>query len=78
VIDEAVLRSMHLMLLDHDLSKAPGRYRPKEIIVRDDKRSVNVYAGPNGDLVPELMRSLSKSLSTPTADSRSCAERWPT
>ncbi|MCL2542795.1 MAG: Fic family protein [Nocardioidaceae bacterium] len=68
VIDEAVLRSMHFMLLDHDLSKAPGRYRTKEIFVRDDKRGVNVYAGPDGDLVPELMRSLSESLSTPTAD----------
>jgi Fic family protein len=68
VIDEAVLRSMHFMLLDHDLSKTPGRYRTKEIFVRDDKRGVNVYAGPDGDLVPELMRSLSESLSTPTAD----------
>lgn len=68
VIDEAVLRSMHFMLLDHDLSKTPGRYRTKEIFVRDDKRGVNVYAGPDPDLVPELMRSLSESLSTPTAD----------
>lgn len=68
VIDEAVLRSMHFMLLDHDLSKTPGRYRTKEIFVRDDKRGVNVYAGPDGDLVPELMRTLSQSLSTPAAD----------
>lgn len=68
VIDEAVLRSMHFMLLDHDLSKTPGRYRTGEIFVRDDKRGVNVYAGPDVELVPELMRSLSESLSTPTAD----------
>ncbi len=68
VIDEAVLRSMHFMLLDHDLSKAPGRYRTKDISVRDDKRGVNVYAGPDGDLVPGLMRALSESLSTPTTD----------
>jgi Fic family protein len=68
VIDEAVLRSMHFMLLDHDLSKTPGRYRTKEIFVRDDKRGINVYAGPDGDLVPELMRTLSESLSTPTSD----------
>ena len=62
VIDEAVLRSMHFMLLDHDLSKTPGRYRTKEIFVRDDKRGVNVYEGPDGELVPELMRALSESL----------------
>ncbi|MFT3873873.1 MAG: Fic family protein [Nocardioides sp.] len=40
----------------------------KEIFVRDDKRGVNVYVGPDGDQVPELMRALSHSLSTPTAD----------
>lgn len=68
VIDEAVLRSMHFMLLDHDLSKTPGRYRTREIFVRDDKRGINVYAGPDADLVPDLMRTLSESLSRPTTD----------
>lgn len=68
VIDEAVLRSMHFMLLDHDLSKTPGRYRINEIFVRDDKRGVNVYAGPDADLLPDLMRTLSESLSKPTTD----------
>jgi Fic family protein len=68
VIDEAVLRSMHFMLLDHDLLKMPGRYRTKEIFVRDDKRGVNVYEGPDGDLVPELMRALSQSLATSNPD----------
>ena len=53
VIDEAVLQSMHFMLLDHDLSKTPGRYRTKEIFVRDERRGINVYAGPDADLVPE-------------------------
>lgn len=68
VIDEAVLRSMHFMLLDHDLSKAPGRYRTKEIFVRDDRRGVNVYEGPDGAIVSELMREFSQSLATPTPD----------
>ena len=68
VIDEVVLRSMHFMLLDHDLSKTPGRYRTKEIFVRDDRRGVNVYAGPDGDEVADLMRALSTSLSSPNRD----------
>ncbi len=68
VIDEAVLRSMHFMLLDHDLSKTPGRYRTKEIFVRDDRLGVNVYEGPEDDLVPGLMRELSQSLASPTSD----------
>jgi Fic family protein len=68
VIDEAVLRSMHFMLLDHDLTKTPGRYRTNEIFVRDDKRGVHVYEGPDGGLVPELMRALSQSLAIPSPD----------
>lgn len=68
VIDEAALRSMHFMLLEHDLSKSPGRYRTKEIFVRDDRRGVNVYEGPDPDVVPELMRTLSASLAVPESD----------
>lgn len=67
-IDEAVLRSMHFMLLDHDLSKAPGRYRTREIFVRDDRRGLDVYAGPDGAAVPGLMRALSQSLGAATSD----------
>lgn len=65
VIDEAVLRSMHFMLLDHDLAKTPGRYRVKKIFVRDESRGVNVYEGPDGEAVPGLMRSLAESLVAP-------------
>ncbi len=68
VIDEATLRSMHFMLLEHDLSKSPGRYRPTDIYVRDDRRHVNVYEGPAADAVPGLMRSLSESLAAPGTD----------
>ncbi|HET7387607.1 MAG TPA: Fic family protein [Nocardioidaceae bacterium] len=68
VIDEAVLRSMHFMLLDHDLSKWPGRYRANEVYVRDDRRGLNVYEGPDADRVPGLMRSLSQSLAAPAGD----------
>lgn len=68
VIDEVVLRSMHFMLLDHDLSKTPGRYRTKEIYVRDDRRGVHVYEGPGAEDVPGLMRALSESLAAPNSD----------
>lgn len=68
VIDEAVLRSMHFMLLEHDLSKTPGRYRTREIFVRDEKRGVDVYEGPDGELVLGLMRTLAQSLSATSSD----------
>lgn len=67
-INGAVLRFMHFMLLDHELSKTPGRYRTREIFVRDDRRGINVYEGPDGDLVPEFMHALSESLAEPSAD----------
>lgn len=68
VIDATVLRSMHFMLLEHDLSKAPGRFRESTIYVRDDRRDANVYEGPPPELVPELMGELSRQLVRPAAD----------
>ncbi len=67
-IDESVIRSMHFMLLEHSLAKTPGRYRVKEIFVRDETRGENVYTGPDAESVPRLMKSLAESLSVPTAD----------
>lgn len=68
VIDEAVLRSMHFMLLEHDLSISPGRYRTSEIYVRDDRRGINVYEGPESGIVPDLMRALSEGLAASSED----------
>lgn len=62
VIDEMTLRTMHFMLLEHDLSKAPGSYRSSGIYVRDDRTEHNVYEGPDPALVPELMQALSAQL----------------
>ncbi len=62
VPDETVLKSLHFMLLEHDLKKWPGRYRSSGIYVRDDRTDSNVYEGPDHELVPELMRALSRSL----------------
>ncbi|GGK00493.1 hypothetical protein GCM10010123_33000 [Pilimelia anulata] len=56
--DESLIRSLHFMMLGHDLSKSPGRYRPGQIFVRDDERDVTVYEGPAADDVPGLMREL--------------------
>jgi len=62
VVDENVLRSMHFMLLEHDLAKAPGRYRTTDIYVRDDERGTNEYTGPDPELVPYLMRKLAERM----------------
>lgn len=64
VVDAMVLRSMHFMLLDHDLTKTPGRYRDGDIFVHADQRGV-VYEGPHAEVVPDLMAALSDVLSDP-------------
>ena len=68
VIDENVLRSMHFMLLEHDLGKSPGRYRESAVYVRDDRSNSNVYEGPDPSKVPALMRELSHRLATSVQD----------
>lgn len=61
-LDESLLRSLHYMLLQHDISKSPGRYRRGPIFVRDDERDATVYEGPASELVPGLVGELTTLL----------------
>jgi len=67
MIDETALRSLHFMLLEHELSKAPGRYRTGSIFVRDSDGR-DVYEGPDADAVPDLMKALSADLARISPD----------
>lgn len=49
-----LVRSLHFMMLQYDLAKNPGRWRPGPIYVRDDERKEVVYEGPSADVVPTL------------------------
>jgi Fic family protein len=53
-----LVRSLHFMMLQHDLSKHPGKWRPGPIYVHDDERRVVVYEAPDAALVPELVQEL--------------------
>lgn len=57
-LDTSALRSMHYMMLSHDLSRSPGQYRRGEIFVHDDRTEETVYTGPSADDVPDLMEEL--------------------
>lgn len=61
-IDETTIRSMHFMLLEHDLAKGPGRYRTGSIYVQDDNAERTVYEGPDASLVPGLVAALTHDL----------------
>jgi len=59
---EGLVRSLHFMMLQHELEKHPGRYRLGLIFVRDERKQENVYEGPDAELVPALMAELMESL----------------
>ena len=62
--DATEIRAMHYMMLSHDHTKSPGRYRKGPIYVRDERRDLVVYEGPDASDVPILMDALVQSLHT--------------
>jgi len=60
-----LLRSLHFMMLEYDLSKHPGRWRNGPIQVVDEARKETVYRAPDAELVPGLMTELVDSLNQP-------------
>ena len=65
---EGFLRSLHFMMMQHDLPKHPGRWRPGAIYVRDDERREVVYEGPDADRVPGLIAELIADLNRDSRD----------
>lgn len=61
-----LLRSLHFMMLQHELSKWPGRWRPGEIFVVDEATDERVYTGPDYALVSGLIEELVEYLNAPT------------
>jgi Fic family protein len=62
--DTTELRAMHYMMLSHNLSKSPGRYRKGPVCVHDERHDKVVYEGPDAADVPALMEALAASLHT--------------
>ena len=62
--DTTELRAMHYMMLSHDLTESPGRYRKGPIYVNDERANEVVYTAPEAADVPALMEALAASLHT--------------
>ena len=62
VIDEGMIKALHFMMLKHDLSKSPGRWRPGYIGVRNDATGQIVYEAPDAELVPALIGAMLDAL----------------
>jgi len=62
---EALIKSLHFMMLDYDMAKHPGSWRPGWIAVRNEQSGSIVYEGPDAERVPALMQELVESLNAP-------------
>ena len=63
--DESLVRSLHFMMIRHDLSKSPGRWRPGAVYVRNDLTGEIVYEGPGAEVVPGLLGELVEIVNAP-------------
>jgi Fic family protein len=52
------LKSLHFMMLGHDMSKYPGQWRPGSIFVVNQKSGDTVYDGPDVELINNLIEEL--------------------
>ncbi|HVU30956.1 MAG TPA: Fic family protein [Sphingomicrobium sp.] len=57
-INAQFIRSLHYMMLNYDMTKLPGQWRPGAICVVDEPAKETVYEGPDADLVPKLIDDL--------------------
>jgi Fic family protein len=58
VYSEGFIRSLHFMMMQHDLKKNPGNWRPGAVYVRDEAKNEVVYEGPDVEMVPGLIAEL--------------------
>lgn len=68
VLDASTIRSLHFMLLGHDVSKSPGSYRTGPIFVHDEAREEVVYEGPEAAKVPTLVEEFVQTLAATDDD----------
>lgn len=57
-VDAGLIKSLHFMMLKHELRKNPGQWRPGDIYVRNEGTGEIVYEGPDSDMVPALIEEL--------------------
>ncbi|MGH9599975.1 MAG: Fic family protein [Terracidiphilus sp.] len=64
VYNEGFIRGLHFIMLQHDLSKNPGLWRPGTIYVREEASGEVVYEGPDVETVAGLIEELIDFLNT--------------
>ncbi len=68
-----LIRSLHYMMMQYDLTKHPGKWRPGPIFVRNDDTGQRVYEAPEAaevnDMMHRLVEQLNEAADTPDPDS---------
>jgi Fic family protein len=59
---DGLIRSLHFMMLRHDMSRSPGLWRPGPVFVHHEPTGQTVYEGPDAELVPGLVAELVSAL----------------
>lgn len=60
-----LVQSLHFMMLEHDLSKNPGLWRPGWAGIRNERTGDMIYEGADSGELPVLMGELIASLNAP-------------
>lgn len=66
-VDESLIKALHYMMMKHDLSKNPGRWRPGVIYVRQEPSGDIVHEGPDAGRIDELILAMLAGLSNSQA-----------
>ncbi len=66
-VDASLIRSLHFMMLKHDLSRHPGQWRPGGIWI-EDQDGQSVYTAPGREQVEPLIAELVEQLNTADGD----------
>lgn len=64
-----LIKSLHYMMMQHDINKHPGKWRPGPIYVKSEETGENVYEGPSAESVNGLVGELVAYLNDPHDDS---------
>lgn len=64
------IKSLHFMMMNYDLGKLPGQWRPGGIYIVHEPTGETVYEGPDAELVPGLIDQLIEQIHNADDESR--------
>lgn len=69
-----LFKSLHFMMLKHEMTKNPGRWRPGYVYVREENTGNIVYEGPQIEIAIPLIDELVEDLNSPRPESHPLVE----